>query len=173
MTLVMSFMWVSSTHAAFTSGRKITIDANQVSGSGGSLPNFPVAVNLTDKDLRTVGNGGKVTDADGYDIIFRAYDSATCGGPSTCILDHEIERYDGLTGALVAWVRIPSLSQDNDTVFTMHFGDPTIVTSQENVAGVWDPNSKAVWHLTEDKGGVVCDFRVGPYHNRAVKGLRE
>ena len=23
------------------------------------------------------------------------------------------------------------------------------------------------------KGGVVCDFRVGPYHNRAVKGLRE
>ena len=129
-----------------------------MSGSGGSLSNFPVVVNLTDNDLRTTGNGGKITNANGYDIIFRAYDSATCGGPASCTLDHEIESYDGVTGTFIAWVRIPELSQDNDTALEMHYSDPSTVTSQENVAGVWNVNYKGVWHLKEDPADAAPQF---------------
>ena len=92
-------------------------------------------MNLTDNDLRTTGNGGKITNANGYDIIFRAYDSATCGGPASCTLDHEIESYDGVTGTFIAWVRIPELSQDNDTALEMHYSDPSTVTSRRMSPG--------------------------------------
>ena len=142
--------------AAFSAGRKMTIDANQVGGSSGSLPDFPVLVSLTDNELKTTANGGKV--ANGFDIIFRAYDSATCGGPSSCTLDHQIESYSGTGGTLVAWVRIPSLSKGTDTVFYMHFGDSSIVAPTENPTGVWDSNFKGVWHLKEDPAGAAPQF---------------
>jgi len=129
--------------AAFSAGRKMTIDANQVGGSSGSLPDFPVLVNLTDNELKTTANGGRVTSSNGYDIIFRAYDSATCGGPSVCTLDHQIETYDGATGTLVAWVRIPSLSKGNDTVFYMHYGDSGIGGPTENPPGSGTQTSRA------------------------------
>ncbi len=150
MTAIVCLAVVPPAEAVFTSGRSLTIDASQVSGSGGSIASYPVAVQLTDKDLRTVGNGGKVTSANGYDIVFRAYDTATCGGPASCTLDHEVETYDGVAGSLVAWVSIPSLSQDTDTVFTMHYGDASIVAPTENPTGVWDGNFGGVWHLDED-----------------------
>ncbi len=135
----------------------MTIDANQVGGASGSLPDFPVLVNLTDNELKTTPVG-KVTHILGYDIIFRAYDSATCGGPSSCTLDHQIETYNGSTGALVAWVRIPSLSKSTDTVFYMHYGDSSISAPTENPTGVWDSNFKAVWHLKEDPASAAPQF---------------
>jgi hypothetical protein len=107
--------------------------------------NFPVLVTLTDANLKTVTNGGHVQSANGYDIIFIAADGSTK-------LDHEIEKYDGTTGTLVAWVRIPSLSSTTDTNLYMYFGN-LAATDSQNKTGVWNENGannfKAVWHLGE------------------------
>ncbi|GAH11312.1 unnamed protein product, partial [marine sediment metagenome] len=55
--------------------------------------------------------------ADGDDILFAAADGTTK-------LDHEIESFDNVTGTLVAWVRIPTLSGSVDTDVYMYFGNP-------------------------------------------------
>ena len=61
-------------------------------------------VSVTDPALKTVANGGHVVNANGYDIGFYA-DS---GGLRN--LKWEVEKYNGTTGNLIAWVKIPSVS---------------------------------------------------------------
>lgn len=122
---------------AFAYYRTVTIDKDLVSGD---QTDFPVLISGTYAYLKTVGNGGDVQNANGYDIVF--YTDATAATK----LDHEIESYDATTGAVVFWVRIPSLSSSVDTVIYMFYGDE-VFSSQENKTGVWDSNYKGVWHL--------------------------
>ena len=66
----------------FGYSQSITIDHTKVGVSGTSnktLSNFPFLFNTTDTNLRTTANGGHVTNANGYDIVFRGLDSNTCG----------------------------------------------------------------------------------------------
>lgn len=56
--------------------KKITIDNTKVSGTADHT-DFPIQVSHTDADLKTTGNGGDVTDANGYDIVFTAADGTT------------------------------------------------------------------------------------------------
>jgi hypothetical protein len=128
--------------------RQITIDNTKVSGTS-DLSNFALLVSLSGNWLRTTTAdpaNGHIRSDNGYDIIFK--DS---GGTQ---LDHEIEDYDGSAsgGTLVAWVRIPTLDYNDDTVIYMHYGNPCISTSQENVNGVWNTNFRGVWHLGESSG---------------------
>ncbi|MHA2332664.1 MAG: DUF2341 domain-containing protein, partial [Candidatus Hodarchaeales archaeon] len=116
--------------------KTITINASKISGSG-NLQNFPVLINLTDTDLQ---NTDKVQ-ADGDDILF----TDTYGTK----LNHEIEYFNQLSGHLVAWVRVPSLSGTIDTNLTMYYGNNAI-GSQENPTGVWNNSYDAVWHLSQD-----------------------
>ncbi|KPJ58250.1 MAG: hypothetical protein AMJ46_14485, partial [Latescibacteria bacterium DG_63] len=128
----------------FVYRKQITIDHTKVACD---LTDFPMLVSIqNDPDLKTTANGGKVANTNGYDIIFKAWVGATQ-------LSHEVEKYDGTTGTLVAWVKIPTLKADEDTVIYMDYGDSTITESQENAAGVWDSNYAAVWHLKETTGG--------------------
>ena len=143
-------IFVPSAEAAFGFRKPITIDNTKVSGSAG-LIGFPVLVSFTDLDLRTTANGGKVENANGFDIVFRQ-------GCTVANLDHEIEAYDPVTGTFVAWVRILVLSYNTDTLIEMYYGDATIVSSQENVAGVWNSNYRAVWHLKEDPADPAPQF---------------
>ena len=123
--------------------KQITIDFNQVAG-GSDLPDFPVLISIAgDDDLKTTANGGRVVNADGYDITFRAADGATS-------LDHEVEEYDPAGGTLLAWVRIPVLSASADTVIYVYYGYSGITSPTENPAAVWDGSYVGVWHLTED-----------------------
>ena len=62
-------------------------------------------------------------------------------------LKWEVEKYDGTTGNLIAWVEIPSLSSSSDTVFYLLYGDSSINTDQSDPPNTWDSNFKAVWHL--------------------------
>jgi hypothetical protein len=126
---------------SYSHKRKITIQNGQVIGTA-DHDNFPVLVNLTDTALRHIDSGGHVTNSSGFDIIFRASDETTQ-------LDHEIEEYDGTAGTVVAWVRIPTLDYNDDTVIYMYYGNTCISTSQENVTGVWDSNFVGVWHLAD------------------------
>jgi hypothetical protein len=114
--------------------KKITIKASQVVDD---LIDFPVLINVTDSDLRSKAR------SDGYDIFFTELDGITK-------LDHEVERYNGGSGELISWVRIPNLSSSSDTSIFMHYGNNGQATSMENPADVWDSNYSAVWHLNDD-----------------------
>ena len=137
----------------FSYRKAITIDRTRVGASClANLTNFPVLIRIqNDKDLKTTANGGRVTSSNGYDIIFRGTDLNQ--------LDHEIEKYDGASGTLVAWVRIPSLSVSTDTVIYMDYGNSLITSPTANPNGVWDTNYKGVWHLKESGNGTAGEFK--------------
>ncbi|GMR22623.1 MAG: hypothetical protein BMS9Abin37_0985 [Acidobacteriota bacterium] len=99
-----------------------------------NLTNFPVLVSLVDTDLE-LAPSGDVTSAQGYDILFRAEDDTTCGGVglAPCVLEHEIESYDGITGTLVAFVRVPVLQSSVNTVIYMYYGDVTVTCCQQKL----------------------------------------
>jgi hypothetical protein len=106
--------------------------------------NFTVLVSVTDPALKTVANGGHVANAKGYDIGFYS-DS---GG--TIKLKWQVEKYDGTTGNLIAWVKIPSVSSSTDTVFYLFYGDSSINTDQSDPPNTWDSNFKGVWHMSDN-----------------------
>jgi hypothetical protein len=133
---------------AFSWYKSVTIDHTKVPST---QTNFPVLVSVTDADLKTVGNGGYVQNSSGYDIGFYSDSSLTTK------LDWETERYIASTGEVIYWVRIASLSSSSDTVFYMAFGDSGISTDQSNKTGVWDSNSKLVWHLSDGTTLSVSD----------------
>ncbi|MFQ5948115.1 MAG: DUF2341 domain-containing protein, partial [Acidimicrobiia bacterium] len=144
----------------------ITIDRANVGVTGTAattISNYPMLYKVTDTDLKSTPTGD-VTDPEGDDIVFRAFDDATCGGAglAPCTLDHEIEKYDGSTGELVAWVRVPSVKTNNvantsDTVIYIYYGNSAVTTSTQNAAGVWDANHEGVWHLDETSGTTISD----------------
>lgn len=118
-------------NASWLYRKAITIDYTKV--GAGPHTNFPVLINITDANL--------ITEAlsTGNDILFTSSNGTTK-------LDHEIESYTSATGALVAWVQIPSLSSSANTVIYMYYGN-SAATSQQNVTGTWDATFKGVYHL--------------------------
>ena len=119
--------------------KAITIDATKV--SSGPHTDFPVLITLS-SDARLAA----YAQADGDDILFTSSGGATQ-------LSHEIERYGSATGALVAWVKVPSLPSATDTVLFMYYSNGSATSQQDATGGVWDSNYKAVWHLKEDPCG--------------------
>ena len=115
----------------------LTIDYTKV---GATLSNFPVLVSLaSDTDLAADAQD------DGDDILFTSSDGTTK-------LDHEIELFNGTTnGQLVAWVKIPSLSNAADTEIYMYYGYGS-ATNQQNKTGVWSNSYREVFHLNESSG---------------------
>jgi hypothetical protein len=93
--------------------------------------------------LATAANGGKVQNSKGYDIVF----TTDLAGANK--LDHEIESYNPVTGAISMWVRVPTLSHTSDTAIYLQYGNSNIATSHENRPGVWDANFQMVLHLDE------------------------
>jgi hypothetical protein len=129
----------------FTYCKKVTVDYTQVSGPD-DLAEFPLLVNITSDDLKSVANGGRVQSGQGDDIVFRS---------SNCTkLDHEIEKYDATTGTLVAWVNT-ALSVSTDTEVYMYYGDSSTNCPTENPTAVWDDNYQAVYHMKEDPSGTA------------------
>jgi hypothetical protein len=120
--------------------------------SSTNLSNFPLLVSITDSDLKTTGNGGHVTNSNGYDIVFT-------DNTETTKLDHEIEKYNASTGEIEMWVRIPNLSTITDTIIYMYFGNSSITTSQENKTGVWNTNYVGAWHMKEDPSGTAPQMK--------------
>jgi hypothetical protein len=112
--------------------KNITINCSKITGD---LTNYPVLVSLTDSDLSSKAR------SDGYDITFTLSDGTR--------LDYEYESYDNSTGALVAWVRIPSLSSSTDTTIYMYYGHEQ-ADDLSDPTDVWDSNFVTVWHLKED-----------------------
>lgn len=107
----------------------ITINHAEVSAA---LSNFPLLVSLVDSDLQSsaLANGHDlcVTDTDGDPLSF------------------EIERWDSASGALDAWVRVPTLRVDQDTALYLYYGDDRDV-DRSDPSGVWDSDYLGVYHM--------------------------
>jgi hypothetical protein len=133
--------WSSAT---WPKRKLIRIDQTKV-GSGG-VTDFPVLVVLSsDADLQASAQ------ANGNDIVFTASDGTTK-------LSHEIERYDGATGELIAWVKVPSLSSTADTDIYMYYGNAT-AGNQQNPTDVWSNGYVGVWHLKETPTGAAGEVK--------------
>jgi MSHA biogenesis protein MshQ len=117
--------------------RRLDIDDARV--IGGTHVDFPVLVSIAAPWLKTRESGGDVARPDGFDIHF----SLDQGGAMQ--LAHEVERYAGDTGTLIAWVKMPALAPSS--VFYIHYGDPALTTDPLNVAAVWCGGFQAVFHL--------------------------
>jgi hypothetical protein len=134
-----------SADAAWYSGtwgyrKQISINKNKVAG-GSNLSNFTMLFSVTDPDLKSTGNGGRVGKTDGTDILFTSSDGTTK-------LNHEIEYYSPTTGQLVAWVQVPTVSASLDTQLFVYYGNAA-ASDQQAVTSTWESNYKAVWHLNQ------------------------
>ena len=151
--LVMVVGWTSAAHASYNYRKRITIDHNRVGSSCSHLYDFPVLIDIqNDPNLKTISNGGHVFNANGHDIIFKNQDGSSQ-------LDHEVLSYNGSSGSLLAFVRLPQLSSMSDTIIYVHYGNSSISSSQQNVAGVWDYDYEAVLHLQESGSGSSDEFK--------------
>jgi MSHA biogenesis protein MshQ len=97
----------------------------------GNPVDFPVWIDLTDTDIAATAL------ANGTDIFF----TAANGTP----LDYEIQSW--AAPHLQAWVRVPALVHNTDTVLYVEYGDLAKATPP-NPHGVY-PNYAAVWHLDD------------------------
>jgi hypothetical protein len=82
-----------------------------------------------DDRLKPAAAGGKVESAAGHDIRFELEDGTK--------LDHELERYNPLTGGLVAWVRVPSWQLAQRLAVLLYYGKPALAATEADPAGVW------------------------------------
>jgi hypothetical protein len=117
--------------------KQIIIDSAKVSAD---LFDFPVLIKTIDADLMNHAR------PDGFDIIFTSADQKTK-------LDHEIEMYNGISGELIAWVKIPFLSSGADTVIYMHYGN-TLSFNHQDVQGTWSNGYLGVYHMMEETGNI-------------------
>ena len=133
--------------------KQITIDNTKVDND---LTNFPVLINLS-SDSSLAANAL----ASGNDILFTSSDGTTK-------LDHEIETYTSGSGALVAWVKVPSLSNSVDTELYMYYGNSGAL-DQQAATDTWDANYLGVWHMDETSGA-IDDSSINNYNGNRSGG---
>jgi hypothetical protein len=99
-------------------------------------------VSLTNSDFIQTNN------SDGTDIVFTASDGITQ-------LSHEIEKFDSLTGEIIAWVKFPTLPSTSTTDIYIYYKGNSISVDPSDV---WDSNYNAVLHLNQTATGDVDEF---------------
>mgnify|MGYP001588501647 FL=1 len=125
-----------STGGSWNYRKAITIDHTKISNVATSTySNFPMLFSVTDADLKTTANGGKVGTDTGIDILFTSSNGTTK-------LSHELERYASTTGETIAWVKIPTLHAAYDEVIYIYFGNAS-ASDQQDTVNVWTPTTKA------------------------------
>jgi len=111
--------------------RAITIRADKVVEP---LEYFPLLVHLpADAAMPGKPSGG------GFDFRFTDLSG-------TVLLPHEVERYDDISGELVAWVQVPLLATNANTRICLYYG--AVIDLDETLATqVWQQGYSGVWHL--------------------------
>lgn len=125
----------------YTYYRSITIDHTKCGTENTS--NFAILFSGTYIWLKTTANGGRLTNANGYDFAFFS-DSGL-----TTALSFERVSWSATTGKVECWVKIPTLTYESDGVIYIGYGDSEIEDDQSDKNNVWDEYYKAVWHLED------------------------
>lgn len=136
---------------AFQYARQITID-HTLCGSADST-SFPVLISNTYPYLKTLANGGFVTNASGFDVGFYADPALSQKLP------WETELYTASTGQVIYWVQVPTLSVAQDTKIYMGYGNTAITTDQSTPTTVWDANYLGVYHFGTSASLTVADSK--------------
>jgi len=172
--LVLVFASVTSVFSAsdFTYYAIITIDHTKVSDDHVDFPIlFQGVYDGTggEPDLRTTANGGDIenTVATGgvttaltvpADLVFSSdYEGNT-------VLDFEFESYNASTGAITAWIEIPTMDASDDLDIYLVYGDSGTTTTAEDVPGTWDASFLAVYHMADYTTSLVLDSTVNNDH---------
>ena len=135
--LVVNIMAADGWYNGWGYRQKVSINYNSVSNN---LVDFPVLITESNVVSSLFTNAL----ANGDDILFTSSDGVTK-------LSHELEDYDAVNEELVAWIKIPALSNTANTDIYMYYGDST-ASNQENVTNVWANGFVGVWHLGEKAG---------------------
>jgi hypothetical protein len=114
-----------------------TYDHTKVGGGAEDEASYPTLISISDASIKTVANGGHVTNASGSDILAFS-DSCTTQLPS------ELEVYDGTNGILTLWVMVSTVSHSTNGAITLCAGN---ASPPARTGGVWDANFVGVWHL--------------------------
>ena len=141
---------VTSPPSSSTYAKKITIDHNKINET---ISNFPLLVKFdTDSNLASHAQDN------GWDLIFKNSDN-------TSTYYHEIEKFDGSTGELVAWVNVTSVSHATDTILWLHYGDGSDTDTSDST-NVWDRDRyKAVYHLNSTSDSSYIDSTLTAYNS--------
>ena len=118
--------------------KQITINATQIPTT---LENFPLLLSITDPDLIKA-------QADGDDLLFMN------GADTSAKLHHELEGFNQATGALTAWVNIPTLSSEENTIFYLYYGNMDSY-DQQNSEKTWDPEFVLIQHFNGPAGPLI------------------
>lgn len=113
--------------AGYTRRKPITITAPIAS----TLTDFPVGI-IEGADPQLAASARD----DGRDLVFTTADGTTA-------LAHELVRFNGVTGAVEAWVRIPSLTAAATTIYLYYKGPEHAAAG----AAAWPARFVGVWHL--------------------------
>lgn len=74
-------------------------------------------------------------------------------------LDHEIDKYANTTGELISHIRIPFLDASQDAEIDMYYGNSAVVSPEENPNGVWHADYMSVFHLKDEGGTPIAEYR--------------
>lgn len=105
---------------------------------------FPFLFSTTQARYASVANDGLVCSSSGFDIYF----STDPGGVNK--IPHEMESYTATTGAIVAWVQLPTLFGTitaTNTIIYINYGCTTVTNDRSTPQAVWDSNFKVVNHM--------------------------
>ena len=138
--------FAASCPSGYSYSRPITVNAAQITGT---LTNFPMLVlNPTSgagnpNNTKTTSNGGHVTSANGYDIVFT--DSIGTILPFE-LVGHgtAAATWDATTGNGEWWVNVTSIA--NGSSINLCYGNAAITTYQGNDSATWNSSYVAVLH---------------------------
>lgn len=101
-----------------------------------NLVDYPLLIDVTLPELKTVANGGGVQHASGYDIRVEQFLNlaAESGG---AVLDYARRMWSATTGRLQLRVRVPLIAIGVDTYLRVYFGNGDVTTDQQNVGGAY------------------------------------
>lgn len=112
----------------FDSYQLLTIEADYIDST---LTNFPVLVY----------NSSWETGLSGTTFSFFQSDNST-----EC--NWELEEYNSVSGELIAWVNVSSISSSTDTTFYLYYDDTSSADGGEhNPTGTWDSKYVGVYHM--------------------------
>jgi hypothetical protein len=128
--------------ATYSYQRTITVNTGQVSGT---QSNFPMLVLNPTSSFKSTASGGRVQNANGYDIVFvnalgNTLPFELTGHGTTA------STYNASTGNAEFWVNVGSIA--DGTAIYLCYGNSSVSTYQGNDSSTWAGRS-GVWHMNE------------------------
>jgi hypothetical protein len=122
---------------------KIEINHSKVAGE---LTNFPIVIT----EAQLPGSFWSSVKNDGSDLWFEDFYGTK--------LIRELVSIDKSSRTMELWVKVPVLSNEQDTILYLHYGDPCRTEASD--ANTWDPDFKLVQHLSYSRGEFMYPITV-------------